>query len=1298
MLKFMHKRRGAISIFLLIVLLPMMMVSAIFVDESRIKLAESVATSAGDLTLNTALTNYDTVLKEMYGLFATSQDMEELYSNLENYYRKSIVAAGVAETDADDYVSQIMEFLKSEAGTDDLLKMNLTEFTVSQEDNGNLANAAMLKNQVVEFMKYRAPLGIGMDFMNALQSMKNLSKQTKLIEDKNSYYEEQNVIVNSLQSAWTEIQMYQFVGSEWRQNRAVEADFPNNSDNYFSTMTNDLNAQRGALEQAAEESVKYLHFDVNKLGLNSSTVDFDEGNEEDVWDDKWTFQWFGETETIRMTDSDMPTSVSDVLDSIRTVRAAKAQIETRKTQEFYSKLKNINSGNKSDCELMYIVSLYNDEGRDGYSKAIYDYVKALADLKEQLYRYGADEAENVFVYSNGDGTFRELEENESSDISLYSVYDSYWKDVLSGNDIGDSEINQYNWLMSSLYNKVGSDTALKDKYHSYESSVKAKLTDAGNTIRPYYDFISDRITNLTTAISILNTVKTSVSPGGNYDTKLNTWSSSANNLGDDTLAQNDKVEISKQKEQFKPEEFQTFINKLEDAKASLEAQKVQLENYKILGNKWTDIPEDPGPKYIYDSLSAAQKGSISSCDSNGDYSYSSIVNEAKGTITTGSLKTSYNDGNENPDLSKPTTRLYTYMHNNYKDDNFDYSQKKSAKAENKKEKENELKNKKDVLKARADEYEAKNPTGSFKTTGRNISLYKNFLPSKITSTAAADVGSVDTNPDNMKANQSNNISDLLGTVIDGAGSMATDFRDNLYVTNYVMEMFTYDTYEAETTKKNGGDLGAFSAWYEAGEGGTYTAKSEYSKYAEQALSLTKNKITPDNHYLYGSEVEYIIYGGNTPFSSCSKAYGTIYLIRFAFNTIYAFQDVEIKGIATSMATALFGVPPLTPLIPLAKIAITLGFSIAESTYDLYQLKKGEAVPLIKRSDTFVMKPTNALAAANTALVDVAVNTAEEKLNSLLDKTDEELEKWINDNGTELKDITDKVTNSITEKYTNYAKEITDQLVIAINNINLSESSEAGADTGYTPAKGEKVKQQLTEWVNGKTGTDEILKEIYQNALNVVVDNGYIKQMFDAMKETATSTITDVNSIINTKVNEIMTSINNVIQAKIDVLQTTVGSKIHEFSIKCKAELEAAAKEGAAKLKDTLVTKINETFGDSSLGKDAANNTVANFTSWSYSNYLSLFLMISLYANEQEVICRMADVIQLNMEQYDKKFPTGSADNGAFLLKNSTTHIKIEATIEVKPLMMTLPFMADTTKSQLTGTKWYTVKYSGTAGY
>ena len=81
MFKFMCRRRGAISIFLILVLVPMLIVSSIFVDMSRIRLAKAAATSAGDLTLNTALTNYDAVLKDMYGLFATSQSIDEMLEN-----------------------------------------------------------------------------------------------------------------------------------------------------------------------------------------------------------------------------------------------------------------------------------------------------------------------------------------------------------------------------------------------------------------------------------------------------------------------------------------------------------------------------------------------------------------------------------------------------------------------------------------------------------------------------------------------------------------------------------------------------------------------------------------------------------------------------------------------------------------------------------------------------------------------------------------------------------------------------------------------------------------------------------------------------------------------------------------------------------------------------------------------------------------------------------------------------------------------------------------------------------------
>lgn len=94
-----------------------------------------------------------------------------------------------------------------------------------------------------------------------------------------------------------------------------------------------------------------------------------------------------------------------------------------------------------------------------------------------------------------------------------------------------------------------------------------------------------------------------------------------------------------------------------------------------------------------------------------------------------------------------------------------------------------------------------------------------------------------------------------------------------------------------------------------------------------------------------------------------------------------------------------------------------------------------------------------------------------------------------------------------------------------------------------------LKRQLKEWADGKAGTDDVIKSVYDIAYNYIVDNGYVEQMFNSIKETAESEV-----------------------------------------------------------------------------KDTAK------------------------------------------------------------------------TVEVKPLMMALPFMAETTTSQLSGTKWYTVKYKGTAGY
>lgn len=261
--KFRRKTKGAISIFLALVLMPLMSVASIFVDMSRIELAQSMAASAGDLTLNTALSNYDSELKTIYGLFATAQNMDEMMESLEDYYRQSIVAAGVDEDIAADFAGNVMDLLKEETGTDDLMNIQLSGLDVEIPKGAHLGNPAILKSQIVEFMKYRAPVNLGMGILDSILNMKNLSKQMDVVENKNAFYEQHQDMLGHVETAWKEIQEYQY------KDAAGNTGFPTGS--YIGDKARDLDAQVDKLKAAAKDTVLYL-YDVDSFEGFSSSI------------------------------------------------------------------------------------------------------------------------------------------------------------------------------------------------------------------------------------------------------------------------------------------------------------------------------------------------------------------------------------------------------------------------------------------------------------------------------------------------------------------------------------------------------------------------------------------------------------------------------------------------------------------------------------------------------------------------------------------------------------------------------------------------------------------------------------------------------------------------------------------------------------------------------------------------------------------------------------------------------------------------------------------------------------------
>lgn len=186
------KIRGSISVLLVIILLPMMTFSSIIVDMSRINMAKQMMSSAGDLTMNTALANYDTILKDVYGLFAMSQaegmDNEQLGTELNKYFAKTLSSYGVvSEEEADDYVATLIGDFRDilnngNVDTNNFLELNNINLTATKVEGSSLANASVLRKQIVEYMKYRAPMGLGLSFLDSLTAFEKMDAQNKVVE------------------------------------------------------------------------------------------------------------------------------------------------------------------------------------------------------------------------------------------------------------------------------------------------------------------------------------------------------------------------------------------------------------------------------------------------------------------------------------------------------------------------------------------------------------------------------------------------------------------------------------------------------------------------------------------------------------------------------------------------------------------------------------------------------------------------------------------------------------------------------------------------------------------------------------------------------------------------------------------------------------------------------------------------------------------------------------------------------------------------------------------------------------
>lgn len=183
MLQLFYKQKGAITVFLTLILVPIIVVCSCFIDLSRVRLAQGMINSAGDLAMNTAMTSFDKTLNEVYGLLASCQSKDEVVDSVNEYFIQSLSAQGIEENEIEKFVKSLNNLLgKAEVSNDisDLLNITMSDgsFALDEVTNGNLTNPAVIKEQIVNFMKYRSVID---GTQKIVKKIKGIVKQTKKI-------------------------------------------------------------------------------------------------------------------------------------------------------------------------------------------------------------------------------------------------------------------------------------------------------------------------------------------------------------------------------------------------------------------------------------------------------------------------------------------------------------------------------------------------------------------------------------------------------------------------------------------------------------------------------------------------------------------------------------------------------------------------------------------------------------------------------------------------------------------------------------------------------------------------------------------------------------------------------------------------------------------------------------------------------------------------------------------------------------------------------------------------------------
>lgn len=939
------RTRGAVSVFLVMILVPCIVVTSVFVDLGRVHMSKSMAESASDLALNSLLTNYDSDLNEWYGMVASCQNIDEFYEKSAKFFLRTLSSQGLS----DDEIYLLSDYYANATNDDtiyDLLQVECqtdTSGMISAVSGANLSNSTLIKEQVVEFMKYRAPIEMTTSIIDRLKSDTTVTQaieaeeNTPLVEDKTAYYEAEGELLAAAFNSYIAIYDY-----------FKEASTNNLTNDKLQNYTNKLTTYKNTYSEIHKLMITNLYntsglsiYHRRVYALDSYNTTYTKTSDE-VHSRKETIDG---TEHYYIDGSKITSILNTLEEEIQDFNDAKSSFITA-SESLMNKLPG--DSESSSNYIQWWVQMNNAVNSSSGTNHTTNFSRAAENmLKAYSKALAIKECElGEEVPSAWEERFNELTGQVSELQGKYlktnqpANGDAYLKTVSKLEEV--SAANIYKISSSNLSVNVDGQTLTIDQAIPY---VKTQLSTIRSELRKYVRLLdiaidgneddeevpeAERVKSLDQLLALANT----------YHSKLNTWTNTANG-STTTMGEENREEIASIEQvcqQLNEASVRELKTRLSNIRSQIQDIIDAIDDMKY-GNK-TVKSIDSYSTFKSEASTKVQSSSIKLKNSDlSNYASSTFGQLFTPTSSTVLTLGHLSDSNYNPQINPVTKevntpQLFVYFHGEFQ----------GMSRQDVTDKQDEL----DGGEAEGNtQQDAAKNKGRYHGGGSEIS--KEFSGDKTFSLADGAISGV---------------IDLFESLIN---LDITNIRDDLYVTTYIMNMFSYATYEEEgiyqlVEKKNELYLptsGYRPTQYENLLGNATTEKTWLSEKPTDGYnkSLTNKMINKTNNAAYAAEIEYILYGGRTDKGNddnVKAVYSNIYGLRYALNLVSGFQHFwstgnstanAIEAVARAIQMATSGIIPAE----LTKVILIPILTIFETSKDLDRLEAGFPVELYKTS-------------------------------------------------------------------------------------------------------------------------------------------------------------------------------------------------------------------------------------------------------------------------------------------------------------------------------------------------------------